>query len=810
MKIVKLILVDYNLLFLNNISRVEFNPTKKINLVLGTNGSGKSSLLKETSPLVFDVKHFGENGYKEVHIEHNNRFYITTQLGKKCSFKENGKELNTSGNRRVQATLVKEILKYDMESHKLFLGISNITTMSPNERKEWLIRLSHVDYDYSLAYYRRLLSRERDIKGSVKILSSKLLEDKVNLLTDEVKTKYKEDLRVINILIDNALENKETVTFRDVDYNHILNTLETANKTLLNRITTKVVLSKIDDAIATVSAEIKNIEEQNVIYIKQLEQAKIFRKENVDTLDKIKKERDTIVLKFTKTSKAISSKTNLTNLQTTLGIIGNIKEKIFSILSDISTTNVNLTLEESIENNKQLLNLDRLKAELEIKILKLENELEISISKKDESVTCNKCSNVFNPYHSEEKEKEMVANITKFKSAIKEVEKKKSDLEFIVNLYNTKQNLVAEFYRIVSMDDNVKNLIDTVLMKNNIQTASMLVMREIDYEHTVLLQQYKEYEELESRLYTLEKEIFSLETFMERSANQDTTLDFEKLSEIISVNNNKINTLTKNLNDLKVDKEVKNNLKILNTKYYALLKSKDAALSNELAKMKNELLEDVIKELRVFKFDLEDKIKKSDILEDRLKVLEKDIKELENKSRLLKIAIEALSPSEGLIADSILSFIKGLVSDMNYIINSIWSYSLEIKSCDLANGELDYKFPVVSDNRGNTEDIGLTSSSMKEVIDLAFKIIAMKYSDMEDYPLFLDEFGKTMDMGHRVQSYRAIDNISETLFSQVFIVSHFSGVYNRFSDADTIVLDSKNISLDNKEYNQNIIITRDE
>jgi hypothetical protein len=147
---------------------------------------------------------------------------------------------------------------------------------------------------------------------------------------------------------------------------------------------------------------------------------------------------------------------------------------------------------------------------------------------------------------------------------------------------------------------------------------------------------------------------------------------------------------------------------------------------------------------------------------------------------------------------------------MNYIINSIWSYDLEIKACDLENGDLDYKFPVISDSRGFTEDVGLTSSSMKEVIDLAFKIVTMKYSGMEDYPLFLDEFGRTMDMSHRVRAYSAIDNVSSGIFSQVFIVSHFSGVYNRFSDSDTIVLDSKNISIDKKDYNSSIVINKGE
>ena len=49
MKILKLILKNYNRLFLNNIKTLELAPSKKINLILGTNGSGKSSLIQETS-----------------------------------------------------------------------------------------------------------------------------------------------------------------------------------------------------------------------------------------------------------------------------------------------------------------------------------------------------------------------------------------------------------------------------------------------------------------------------------------------------------------------------------------------------------------------------------------------------------------------------------------------------------------------------------------------------------------------------------------------------------------------------------------
>ena len=808
MKIIKLILRDYNLLFLNNIKEIIFTPTKKTNLILGTNGSGKSSLLKELSPLVFDKKHFGENGYKEVHIEHNNKMYILTQEGNKCSFKENGVELNASANRKVQSTLVKEKLKYDTDYHKLFLGITNFTTMSPSERKEWLIRLSNVNYDYSLGYFKRLLSRDRDIRGTIKILNSKLMEDKVNLLTDEIKLKYKEDLKAVSTLIDTMLENKEKIFFNNNDYKKILESMILVNENLISKICTNVALKDIDNEISKISNELEHLDKINTVKIKQLEEAKHFKESNSivekvleDNLNKIKRD-------IEKLSSEIKIPYSILSTTSVLSLLKLIKSRAFSTLADISTLNVNLTLEEAAEISKNILNLEKFKAATDIKISTLENELKISKEKKDESVTCNKCSNVFNPYYTIEKEQEMILSIEKNKSLLTEALNKLKDLNETNSKYLNKQNLISEFYSLFSNSSVLNNFITSIISNFNIQTSSMQILKELEFEFNILEDKFIKISNLELESKKIKEELDKIKLFT--NLRKDNNLDYDKLNNEISENNIKSAKLKQYLNDLNNDKNTKQNIKLLTLKYISLLKSQEESLNNEIKKEKNKLLEDIISECRSIKFDLEDKIKKSDLLEDRLKILEKDIKELENKSKLLKSAIEALSPSGGLIADSILSFIKNLVVDMNYIINSIWSYDLEIKACDLENGDLDYKFPVVSDSRGFTEDVGLTSSSMKEVIDLAFKIVAMKYSSMEDYPLFLDEFGRTMDMSHRVRAYSAIDNVSSGIFSQVFIVSHFSGVYNRFSDSDTIVLDSKNISIDKKDYNSSIVINKGE
>jgi ABC-type Mn2+/Zn2+ transport system ATPase subunit len=72
----------------------------------------------------------------------------------------------------------------------------------------------------------------------------------------------------------------------------------------------------------------------------------------------------------------------------------------------------------------------------------------------------------------------------------------------------------------------------------------------------------------------------------------------------------------------------------------------------------------------------------------------------------------------------------------------------------------------------------------------------MEYLDMLDYPLILDEFGRTMDETHRIKAYDLIEELSKKYFSQIFLVSHFESMYNRFQDVDIVVLNDENISLE--------------
>lgn len=797
MKITQIILKNYNRLFLNNIKTLDMNLTKKINLILGTNGSGKSSLVKETSYLPFDKNEF-DSGYKEVHGEHNGKKYITIQDNGKFSFLEDFKELNISGNRKVQLSLIKDKLNYDYEFHRLFTNVKNFTSMSPTDRKAWLIKLSSIDYDYSLAYFKRLLTRDRDIRGTIKVMSNKLVEEQTSLLKDDVKEKYKEDLLVLNQVIDSLLENIDNTTSsnKQIDIDNIL----LQNDKIFSKILTSVPYNELDNKIKEKDLYIKELLFKIKNNLEQLDKYKNLKNKNITNIDNLYTRKKELVNKMLQVDAKIPVYLNKTFIKSIVHSLQAIKEPLGTTLSSISLCNIAMTIDEHTELDREIYKIEENIKNLISRIEKHRLELDMALSKKDEEVTCTSCNTKFNPYYSKTKEEMLSDSITKDDLLLQETKDTLKEKYKIKDLYKTKQDYIGLFYNLYNNNLLIKPIIDSVVSKYKIEEDSLIILRELN--HTINMSNaWVAYEELAEQITDTDKEI----EFLNNNLNNSNIASISDLEHEIMLDNIAIGKEKEELNKLINDKEIKKHILNFNNIYNRYMTFRNKEFEDKIKDLRNEYFRDIISYLRDYKFKIEDSIKKSDIINEKVKMLSNEVSSLEEKSRLLRLAIKALCPNEGLIASSILHFMQTLVEDMNYIINSIWSYPMEIKPCNLEDGELDYLFPVISDNRGFSNDINQTSTSMKEIIDLSFKMVAMKYSKMEDYPLFLDEFGASMDIPHRVKAYQVIDNLSLDTFSQVFIVSHYSDVYNRFSDADTIVMDSKNIHLeDNREINRNI------
>ena len=203
----------------------------------------------------------------------------------------------------------------------------------------------------------------------------------------------------------------------------------------------------------------------------------------------------------------------------------------------------------------------------------------------------------------------------------------------------------------------------------------------------------------------------------------------------------------------------------------------------------NELIQEYIGKLKLQLATIQKQVNESDTNLAIVDNLQKSITSYKDKLEVLSRMIDVLSPESGLIAKSINSFLNGYLSEMNNIINSVWSYNMELLPCEMdSDSDLNYKFKVKVNHDEIIEDVSKLSSSMQEIVNLAFKIVFVKYLGLANYPLILDEFGRTMDAEHRQSAYDIIDRVLSHNFNQIILVCHFESMYSRFVNADFLEL----------------------
>jgi len=110
-KITYLEIVGFKRFRLNGIKKFVMKPNQPVQLILGTNGSGKSSLMGELTPLPAEQSNYHKDGYKIIHItKGNNKYILKSELGVSHphSFILNDQELNDGGTITVQREFVRQ------------------------------------------------------------------------------------------------------------------------------------------------------------------------------------------------------------------------------------------------------------------------------------------------------------------------------------------------------------------------------------------------------------------------------------------------------------------------------------------------------------------------------------------------------------------------------------------------------------------------------------------------------------------------------------------------------------------------------
>jgi len=768
----------YNRFSLLDIDTLTFTPDNT-NMILATNGAGKSSLLSESSPMPPDKNDFSIGGYKKVIVRFNNhRFILHSQDGKHSFIIDGGDELNQGHTLKVQLHLIKEHLHVTPFLMSVIIGEKKFTSMSPNERKDLFSEISSVSYDYAFSVFNKSKSRLRDITGALKIDTVKLskIEDSMitkleydkliekQLLYIKLQNDIRTNITNIEIIEDPKIKLKQLISL----YKRIESI---SNKNIIDTDSIDFNIRESKDKLNIVLENISNLKE----YV-EVDKAQL----------------DSDIIKFS-------------NLVIGLETENVFKEKIEDILSFIDNNHSKLSYYVTNYNDKftsfkqsdlhsmmdKYKELSKEEDKYKDRLHKLQGEYKVLSDNKTKSdVSCPSCDFVFKVGYSDDNYENVRLNIEdverrifKIKELIKPIYERIEEIK----LFST---IREDFLFFLSEYNSVYMYLTNGNIETNMNAIRPLLVRllEIEILNNKLIELHKEKNNI-----TMEDSIKAKSISMQREVLVETANSIR--DNVIRYEKNKKDAIrTNNILTQREDIISKISSELLSIKPF---------VESKIDSVKNKYYKDILNSIDNEMIDISDSIRnyeQTSLLSDTLR---NNIVELKNKIVVLKKIVNSLSPNDGIIAKSISGSIGYFLNIANITIKDVWSYPLKIKF-DIGD-TLTYKFPIDSADSSKS-DISKSSSGMKEIINLSC-IVAVQNVLGVKLPYYLDEFGSTFDSTHRRNALILLNKLINN-GNQLFIISHYQDIITPLIDkSSTIVLDANNVDLANiVKYNDRLKI----
>lgn len=817
MKILKLVLSGYRRFDLLGVNQISYTPESPYQLILGGNGIGKSSLLNELSPLPCESEDLKTDGYKLVEIEHRGSTYlIRYDLHKKldCSFIKDGVELNEGNTIKVQKDLILEHFNYDNNIHDLLIGFTKLTTMAPQQRREWFVKMSRSDMSYAIGLYNKLRSADRDIKGALKLNNQRIVNEQTKLPSSE---------DIVRIRLENETLKQEL--------NHLLPFFE---RDMMNQSGELMrLLDEIEnDAMQLLDAQFNLKFEgcNNIVILNQL-------------LSQYKHEEQTLTEELKKTVQELSELQDWYNKhkalsETPLSVINN---EIFQVQQALQDNNrqmqrfhfelgndvveqidhyrviakalrdcllelpINLKDETTGEYRYTRNKYQACEQQIQVKHQKLiETNNRLGYLKREltnlnnvHEVDCPNCKTSFKPgvdCHRLETLKKQIEQdeqvVKQLESELNVLRTQRTEMDSWINGIRRFKELQTEYYQyrplfnyllgLNLLNDNPKGLInhlkeyyDALLLR---ETYFSLTKQLTDLEATLarrLAAEGQDVEYIVTKMAKLEEMTTELKMKQQQHRQRVTELtrvivDYDILSQGYERLTSKVNLLQqKTLSQIRYENQCK--------------------------------LEQLVSEKQVQLANNENFVNRLSQSEAVIQQLQQTNQSMEEEKKGLQLLIGLLSPQDGLIAESLIGFLNQFLTEMGNVLDQIWTYPmrpyLELGEEGI---ELDYRFKVdINEGASTTKDVSKLSTGQKDVVDFVFKLLLMQHLDLQDYPLFMDEVGGTFEAIHRDRLYRYVKLLVESnQVQQVFIISHISSSHDALSAADRNVLDTDATMID--------------
>lgn len=820
MKITKIELIDYKRFSLRNIKRFVYEPKEQVQLILGTNGSGKSSLLKELTPLPANSLDYLKTGSKTIYIEHNNRNYVLISRfspKQEHSFIVDNEELNLGGTIGTQKELVREYFNITQEIHDLLISSDSFTKMSPSERRSWFTKISDTNYTYAINIFNKLKERLRDITGSIKTTNVRLVQERAKVLNDTdiqaIKSEIEELTSVLNNLINKKGLNKRQTTDLEISNRSIEQTLlkEALYVKELVRKFESIISENYEDALLTpedIFLEKETTFTELKVIESKIEQISKLHASEQEILNSIEQNSvystETLDLDITRITQRIQSIKNSLSILKDINIDSSYLTSLDSITTDFislcnniqdnadyrfSRTKLEEIKSSIIANENQIVNINREIATVSANIKQQEEVRD------HDKITCPNCEHTWSRGYDQKYYNSLLKELEKLKILIFDEEKLQQRLkleEIEITEYFKQYREIQQFIKSFNVFNDLWNLvIEQELLLKDPKKISLLFSK---YREDIIaaIEGVKLTKELNELLRI--KEITSKNS----DVNKDQVrVRLTELENQLYENNLLLTSLRTQSRRITELANIFTNIEQFSKKLNELLTNKENLKEELIANYFNDAVNKLITEVKVMLSSREKSLSEINMQTAVIESLEQSLFEFKDKEAAYKKLVETLSPSNGLIAEGLTGFINSFISQVNHFIANIWSYPLSlvpIQVSEEGDCELDYRFEVSINDTEVIPDISKGSGAMKEVIDLAFKIITMKYLGLSTYPVYLDEFAKTLDHAHRTTAHKTVvDLITQSNFSQVFIVNHYADLYGSIRNADITVLHEENI-----------------
>ena len=806
-------------------------------VIIGTNGSGKSSIMQELTPIPAHRRNFAKGGYKTIYIRHNNKLYKLVSDFKSGNNHEfwvanddldylaaDYENLNPGRTYKVQLNLVEEHFGFTADIVDLFVSKEKFTSMSVSRRKEWIIRLYGGDLDYVIALHRKLVKRATESSTVVKHIRKRIAEESAKLISPE-------ELQQLTDRVNEYQTNLTQLYNSGIERtNFNLDELNASIKKNLATIEgfTKHVSGMKLSAPSVDGERINNIEE-----LRSWKHTLSDREREYQTkLSKLYQESSelTTLIKKLVDSKDIDIQDLMDNNFTLEAKIGELTNSLqYGLFENIYSDHSLALYDQLIDLSMNMLdNSDRKytreiankvkeqRKDLSDKYIiahrefeKYQHRLEHIENAKHEE--CPNCNHKWYPGIETGSKEYTLQQIEHLRAKINELDKSIFEADEYLGLYSEFASSANTLNALINSNPSYQLFWDKLLELNVWYMHPTVLLQHVqnwytDVQSSIIIQDYR-------KTIALNADVIA---GYEKNKGNDIGKTETMLTDIESNINNYLGLIEANRSKLEELNKFESHHETIRLNYeYALKESKQLAKTTAtyLEQLATNIVKEQVQDNQMKLANTQSALQAAMSIQVVIDSLETNLTEANKQLERRETLSKALDPKSGVIADYIRSFIELFVEQMNDIISKVWTIPMQIMPCGFNEdgadaGDLNYRFPVIHNGGMTTsQDIADNSSAQKDMIDFAFVLTVYLYLGYKSYPLYIDELAPTMDELHRININNFVKMLIEShRHSQMFMISHYMSGYGIFQNADICMLSDINIVNKPERYNTHVVI----